>query len=255
MNCHDLFLLLNADDLGLDKHVNRETFAFMDKGKITSASLLMNGDSVEEAVHTLFQYPQCSFGIHLNCSSGKPLSGHVGLSPLLDDEGAMQHRLNNQLVNRELCTAIYHEWKTQVRKARQMGVPISHVDSHYHIHTIPRLFRVLLMVLKEENIHRVRLTKNLYAERDYPGVLIFYSKHIWNHCLKLAGRIKSTDCFTEFSTLFQIADDQKLIGKRIELMLHPGSQLQEFQEEIKRLKTEWQESIPWNIRFISYNDV
>src|SRR6516162_759961 len=63
-----MLLIINADDLGVSESVNNETFALMQSGLITSATLIANAPAFEDAVRNSKKFPHCSFGVHLNLS-------------------------------------------------------------------------------------------------------------------------------------------------------------------------------------------
>src|SRR6516164_9169595 len=69
-----MLLIINADDLGVSESVNNETFALMQSGLITSATLIANAPAFEDAVRNSKRFPHCSFGVHLNLSVFPPLS-------------------------------------------------------------------------------------------------------------------------------------------------------------------------------------
>ena len=65
-------IIINADDLGISQEVNDAIFGLMAEGKVTSATILANGPAVEEAARRVAEFPECSFGVHLNLTEFKP---------------------------------------------------------------------------------------------------------------------------------------------------------------------------------------
>src|SRR5215471_2247740 len=59
-------IIVNADDLGISEAVNEATFRAMERGVITSATMLANGPEVVAAAKLAPRFPKCSFGVHLN---------------------------------------------------------------------------------------------------------------------------------------------------------------------------------------------
>ena len=67
-------LIFNADDYGLCEAVNEAVERLISAERLTSASVLANGASVNPAVSFLLQHPHIDAGIHLNVVEGVPLN-------------------------------------------------------------------------------------------------------------------------------------------------------------------------------------
>ncbi len=67
-------LIINADDLGRSPEANRAIFDLMDRGLVTSATVMANGPYVDEALSRVGHYPRGSFGVHLNLTEFRPLT-------------------------------------------------------------------------------------------------------------------------------------------------------------------------------------
>ena len=77
-------VIINADDLGMSRAVNDATFSLIERGSITSATIMANGPEVEQAIARLTAFPAASYGIHLNLTEFHPISAAKGLAPLLN---------------------------------------------------------------------------------------------------------------------------------------------------------------------------
>ena len=82
-------LIVNADDFGLAESVNDGIIAAHDFGILTSASLLANGSAFAHAVASGLQYPGLSLGVHLNLSSGAPVSDAALIPSLVNERGEL----------------------------------------------------------------------------------------------------------------------------------------------------------------------
>jgi predicted glycoside hydrolase/deacetylase ChbG (UPF0249 family) len=78
-----MMIIVNAEDLGLSVDVNEAIFDLMDRGNVTSCSLLANAPSTEEATVKSRRYKDQSFGVHLNITEFRPLTKSAALSPIL----------------------------------------------------------------------------------------------------------------------------------------------------------------------------
>ena len=75
-------VIVNADDLGESPKVNGAIFGLLDRGLVTSATMIGNAPFVEETCRRVDQYPQCSFGAHLNVTQLNTVGVRMDLAPL-----------------------------------------------------------------------------------------------------------------------------------------------------------------------------
>ena len=139
-------LIINADDLGYNGIVNDSIFRLMSEGMVTSASLIMNAPAAEDAAHRANDYTNCSFGVHLNITEFAPLSSALHLSPILSNGGSFNGKISRTKITTRLLLAIFTEWSEQIERAKAVGLRISHIDLHHHVHTIPQLFVVVKLI-------------------------------------------------------------------------------------------------------------
>jgi predicted glycoside hydrolase/deacetylase ChbG (UPF0249 family) len=66
-------LIVNADDFGLTRGVNRAIVACHQRGIVSSATLMATGACFDEAVALATQMPQLSVGCHVVLVDGEPL--------------------------------------------------------------------------------------------------------------------------------------------------------------------------------------
>jgi hypothetical protein len=223
----------------------------MAKGAVTSATIIANGPTADLALRAARSLPQHSFGVHLNITAFAPLSDPAGLAPLLDENGMFrtdairQVALTSTLVGNIKC-----EFDRQVARVRDSGIPLSHLDSHHHVHTIPGLFFALKAVQKKHQIERVRVTRNLYQGRQ--GVAQRMKKALWNAALRRIGRTRTTTFFTDLTTFIRVANRINRTTTA-ELMVHPGNP--EFAEEDSLLNTDWWTGLSAEIELIDYRRV
>lgn len=112
------YLIVNGDDFGASRGINRGILEAHRRGILTSASLMVNMPASEDAAALGHQAPRLSVGIHVNLTN-------EGESPVvdLDDVEGCRRELDRQLARfRELVG----------------GLP-THVDSHHNVHRLPRL--------------------------------------------------------------------------------------------------------------------
>jgi chitin disaccharide deacetylase len=246
-------IIINCDDLGMSKPVNDAILELMKERRVTSATLMMNGGAIEDAAGRLGQFRHCSFGIHLNATEFAPLSAHPGLGPLLNGKGEFAGNLRSVPFTAAIRDGVLAEWSAQVERALALGVPISHLDSHHHIHTEPRLFRVLKRVQQRFSIRRVRVTRNIFGVHESIPMRLRASKGAWNFALRHYVPTMTTRGFGAFATFYERAEAG--IGREgsMELMAHPGGE--GFAAETALLWGDWKRQFANSAELISYNEL
>jgi chitin disaccharide deacetylase len=245
-------LIVNADDLGYSQEVNARIFGLIASGHVTSATLLMNAPAAEPAVRELRHYPRASFGVHLNITEFPPLTRHLGLTALCNKDGEFKGKAFWVASTRQIKEAIYAEWCAQVQRACNLGVSVSHLDSHHHVHTRPELFLLLKRVQRRFGIRKVRLTRNIY-DLGSRRIGMLPIKAVWNFALRYYYRTQTTNGFTDFSTFHSRLQIGLSWQGTVELMCHPGNPL--FEAETELIETDWLATLTPQARLISYNNL
>jgi chitin disaccharide deacetylase len=255
-----LAVIINADDLGISREVNDATFDLIAKGRISSATIMANAPATREAARRAAMFPRCSFGVfrkcsfgvHLNLTEFEPLTSGPDARLLVGERGQMSRaRLGAAAKPRiEWLRAVYVELCAQVERVGSMGVGISHIDSHHHVHTMPFVFPAMKAVQRRYGIRRVRLAKNFYSpEQPCPAGLV-WKKRAYNWALRSMYATRTTDAFTEFLTYYHAEPTRKRMPGRIELMVHPGASY--AAEETALLDTDWIARSESSLQLISY---
>lgn len=125
-------LILHADDLGMSHSVNRATLEALEKGWITSSSILVPCPWFPEVAAWARKHPDADLGIHLALNSEwtpfrwGPISGRETVPSLLDADGY----LPLEDVTKAKPAEIDRELRAQIDKAKASGVRLTHLDSH-----------------------------------------------------------------------------------------------------------------------------
>ncbi len=164
-------IILNADDFGFDDETTKSTIECFEQGGLTSATIMANMRATDAAVAFARAHPEFSFGAHLTFTSDgveypvlprsriPDITGENGqfLPALVFRGGALRNRFPDAQLDAEL--------EAQLGKLRDMGVPLSHVDSHGHVHKYGQLRRAIRRVLPRFGIRRVRTVQDLFLRR------------------------------------------------------------------------------------------
>lgn len=253
-------LIINADDLGYAKVNNDAIFELMDGGKITSATLMTNGSGFEDAVERLKKYPDCSFGLHLDIVEFPFITRGRELikKKLIDSEGRVLSNIRRRAIipNGQFLEDIFNEWCAQMDKAIAAGVPVSHVDSHKHAHTVRYLKDIFIDFCKKYDIKKVRnKNQNYKYSEDRPLYRRFWrdiKRRAW--CNAIAREFAVPDHFEEgrsglpYLQKHDIKDDIT-----IEWMCHPGAK--KFADDLPRFQADWEATLKTKIQKISFHDL
>jgi len=213
-------LIINADDFGISKAVNSAIMAAMDSNICTDTTLLANFDESENAANLAVSMNRTDrVGIHLNLTEGFPLSLKIRNEPrFCNQEGYFHNKKLKRiaLLSKSEKIAVQEELTSQIRLCRKFGIPISHADSHNHIHEEPGLGLLIMGVLKNENIPYLRLTNNI-------GETAFVNR-IYRSTYNLVLGFKDLTVTEYFGSIRNLNNYTKKIDENsvVELMIHPG---------------------------------
>jgi len=244
--------IVNADDFGVNQAVNKEIEKMVVEGAITSTTIMANGACLEEACKFARTHPSASYGVHLCLSEFDSITK----SPILQKYGVTDE--NGRFIRMaifhfskfpaELLYAIKEELLAQIKIIKSYNLPLSHCDSHHHVHTLWGLRYVFDEVLREEGFTKIRIAwhESVYNKLRHPIrsfkrelIIRFYKK-----------RFKTTDAF--YSYVDYMRDSPKDCHKVVELMCHPGHPKYTAEYEMVQNK---KALTGGDIRLISYNDL
>jgi chitin disaccharide deacetylase len=183
-------LIVNADDFGAGRGINRGIVEAHRDGILTSASMMVDMPGSEEAARLAAALPGLSVGLHA------VLTGESE-APLVDFD------------ERERCRA---DLRRQVRRFAQLtGRSPTHLDSHHNVHRDPRLLPLFFELAEE---HRLPLRE--HSQASYFSA--FYGQ--WD------GGEVHLEWISPVSLVRMLADE---IGPGVtELGCHPGYVASDF---------------------------
>jgi predicted glycoside hydrolase/deacetylase ChbG (UPF0249 family) len=154
-------LILNADDFGLTRGVNRAVAELHAAGALTSATLMANGAAFDDAVRIALAHPTLGVGCHVVLTDGLPLSDPQTIPTLLGPDGksfrsSLADFLLAVLRGKVSEDDIIREATAQVQRLQRAGIDVTHIDTHKHTHILPRVARPLLQVAERNGIHAIR---------------------------------------------------------------------------------------------------
>jgi hopanoid biosynthesis associated protein HpnK len=165
-------LIVNADDFGLTRGVNRAIAACHQRGIVSSATLMATGACFEEAVEMAGHMPRLSVGCHIVLVDGTPLLSPAEVRSLLaPGTDRFYHSIGEVLravaLGRFQAAEVEAEAGAQLARLQSAGVRVSHFDAHKHTHMFPSILRPLL---RAASAHGVRAVRNPF---EAPQVVSF----------------------------------------------------------------------------------
>lgn len=274
-------LLIHADDLGLTEATNEGIFEAYQEGVLTSASLMANGDAFEHAVGLAREYPNLDLGVHLTLVEEPPVLPIECVGTLVKGENFHSHAkdfVKKYYLGQIDFAEIRLELDAQIRKILQAGIVISHLDSHQHLHMLPKILPIVIDLARHYQIPFIRLPRerfHLGMLVNTPGLGRLVQMMILNFYCELGQSLKfsRTDhcCGFLFSGNLTKANFMRLLqwlprDGVCELMCHPGREDSQTryahwgyhpQEELNALKEpeirRWIEN--QGIQRVSYRDL
>ena len=223
---------------------------------MTSSTIIANAPAFEHAAKQLARFPDCSFGVHLNLTAFAPLGPSGRLDPILDEKGHLSRKLLDTPMTRSLRAALLQELTLQVERTIESGVPISHFDSHQHIHTIPKLFPILKALQRKFAIRKVRSTINFIPLNAQMTGLRSLRKLAFRLALRHIYTTASPDGLGNFRDFHSALMAQRPPRFRIlELIVHPGSSSSNHNDEVALLRSSWHQHLPSDTKLGSYHSV
>lgn len=147
-------IIVNADDLGYSTHRDYGIFDCYRKGKISAASLIVNGPTAAAAAAQAMSEKLC-IGLHLNLTEGHPVSSNV--PSLVQDSGQLYYKMSFWQLDFDI-EDICRETIAQLELFRTLtGAYPQHVDGHQHVHIIPRIAEAIAPILKAYGVRSVRI--------------------------------------------------------------------------------------------------
>ncbi len=225
-------LIINADDYGLSRGVNTGIIEAAETGVVTSASMIVNLPGFDDAVARARSRPPLSLGLHLNLTTGKPLTAAPSLTRRKTGEfyplPTLIARATLGLVD---SSEVARECAAQLDRMIEVGISPTHLDSHRHIHVHPALWPAVLGASCSRGVSNVRIpTEPIWANaRDWKATL---KKTGLLMCSRVSRRRARHNAATHFfglslqggssfaARLFALIP--QLPAGTTELMTHPG---------------------------------
>lgn len=231
-------LIVHADDFGISQKINEGILHAHAQGILTSTSIIASGAAFEHAIEICRLVPTLDVGVHLTLVEERPLLRADAVASLVNNEWRFHQNAKKfakkYFTGKIRLQEVKNELEAQVRKVLSRGINVSHLDSHQHLHMLPKVHEVTVKIAKQFGIPAIRSTR----EKIHLGMLKnmgLFSRLFFLLVLNRIPRlpedpeIKRTDYFLGFffSGILNKMNLMKVFHRlphtgTCELMCHPG---------------------------------
>ncbi len=167
---NDKLLIINGDDTGMCHAANSATIDSLERGLMTSATIMVPCPWFTEIARYAKANPGKDFGVHL-CHTSEwqvyrwgPVAPLGKVPGLVDNEGYLWRSVPEVYQHATPAEALT-EARAQVRKALDAGIDVTHLDTHMGaLNFDPRYVQVYLQLGKEFNLP-LRMPSQITAAR------------------------------------------------------------------------------------------
>lgn len=235
-------IILNADDFGGSSNINAAVMRAHREGVLTSASLMVTGAAFEEAVTLARETPTLAVGLHLVLVAGRAVLPPARIPCLVERRGRFPDdpfRLGLRYAfSRAAQAELAREMEAQFERFAATELPLSHVDSHLHMHMHPAVFDRLLPLAERYGARGIRLPRDdlrlaLQFDRRRVGSMFAWAlvfgllarrsaKRLRNHQLKTTDRVYGLMQTGRMHRDYVVAVLRQLKVPTAELYFHPS---------------------------------
>lgn len=220
--------VFTADDFGDSQAVNTAVIRAHQKGTLTAASLMTGGQAFQQAATLARENRSLALGLHLVILAGKAVLPPQEIPHLVDDRGFFR--------NDPLQAGIYYffsptarkelkrEISAQFERFAQIGLPLSHVDGHEHMHLHPAVLPLILPLAEELQACGIRIPReDLHLAIRYDSSR-FWQKTTWTFIFHML----TTWCIS------QLRDGSLIWTDKVFGMMQSGSMDEDYVLQVLR---------------------
>lgn len=166
-------IIITADDYGMCDAVDKAIDAGIENGVITTANVMLNMESLENARDLRQRYPNISIGVHWNVTTGRPVCLPEQIPTLVDENGdfwsiaTFKKRYSKGLIDpKDLET----ELETQYAMFEETCGHADYWNTHENSALHTKAFKVFEKVAKAHGITATRTFQRVYYDKVGIGI-------------------------------------------------------------------------------------
>ena len=155
--------IIHADDLGLTKATNTAIIDLAKAGFLDSASLIVNGSAVQEAISEWRKQDKIPPALHISLTEGRSITSKKQIKNLVNRNGKLNCSFFKLLMASFLPKNFPYRKTLECELRRELIAQINiykkllktnqiELDGHQHIHLIPIVLDIIIEINKQENI-------------------------------------------------------------------------------------------------------
>lgn len=156
-------LIITSDDFGLSAGVNTAVEKAWRDGILTCASVMPGGTAFDEAVEIAHRNPGLQVGLHLTLVQGSAVLPPDEIPGLVDKTGNFRDNPvaagMRYFFDKGLYRQLKREIEAQIRRVKDAGIHLTHIDGHLNIHLHPTVFSILRELMPRYGITSFRLSR------------------------------------------------------------------------------------------------
>ncbi len=252
-------VIINADDYGRDKKTTDAIADCFLQHKITSTTMMVVHEDCERA-SGIAREIGLPTGLHLCLDEGRPAADPAKITTLLDQQGNLRVTSKRLFSGKVRQGELFLELGAQIKKMDELGLRMTHLDSHHHLHCHPLVLPVFFMNRQRlPRLLKIRIPRNfepgsrlkLYGMLKYSYKMS--AKFLLGYFFKTADYFTSITSYLDNHTM-QLEKILAAVPRRnssIEIMCHPG-ELEQYSFLLKKIDLDHLASVK-DINFIDYS--
>lgn len=151
-------LIIHADDVGVSQSENAATFLAMEKGSVSSGSIMMPCPWMGDVADYVRTHPNIDLGLHLTLTSEwknykwGPVTPVNQASSLVNKNGYFYSSVDS-LHKFGRVEEVEKELRAQIERARQFGIEPTHFDSHMgSLFASPEYLQIIIKMGREYKV-------------------------------------------------------------------------------------------------------
>ena len=167
---NDIRLIVNADDYGYYRSISRGILDAARTGVVNATGIMATGQCLDEVLPQLAADTRLDAGVHLNLTYGEPAT--AAMSQALAEWGGSfpgKYKMALAILFGKIRPGIIEqELSTQIERCLHGGNTLLFLNSHQHIHMLPAVYKMTVLLAKRFSIPFVRNTTAEWS--GIPGV-------------------------------------------------------------------------------------
>ena len=154
-------LFINADDYGLSKGINNGVIDCIKHGIVNGISIVPNGYAFKDGLKKIPSKKIKKISIHLNLVELQPISPIDKIRKIINQNNELNlnpfkllfinffyTKNKKKLISNQIEIEIENQIKKVLNKINKKKYIIG-IDSHYHIHVLPIVFKIIIKLTKK----------------------------------------------------------------------------------------------------------